>query len=102
VIAVTCRNGEHFALDPDVIERVETVPDTTLVLVDGSHYVVDASLEDILRLVRDHRAAAVLAREHLIDLHAATPAAVRYATRNRPQHPVGGAPAIRVVHHTDD
>ena len=30
MIAVTCRNGEHFSLDPDDIERVETVPDTVV------------------------------------------------------------------------
>ena len=28
MIAVTCRNGEHFSVDPDAIERVETDPDS--------------------------------------------------------------------------
>jgi flagellar protein FlbD len=98
VIAVTCRNGEHFSVDPDAIERIETHPDTTLVLVDGSHYVIDASLDELLRAVRDHRAAAVVARERLVDGYAATPAATRMAGRSR--H--AGETSIHVVHGTDE
>jgi flagellar protein FlbD len=99
VIAVTCRNGEHFSVDPDSIERIETYPDTTLVLVDGSHYVIDASLDELLRAVRDHRAATFVARERLVDGYAATPAAVRMSGRPRPRH-AGEAP-IHVVHGDD-
>ncbi|MDP9392724.1 MAG: flagellar FlbD family protein, partial [Actinomycetota bacterium] len=43
MIAVTCRNGEHFSVDPDAIERVETDPDTVIHLVDGRKYVVAES-----------------------------------------------------------
>jgi uncharacterized protein YlzI (FlbEa/FlbD family) len=95
VIAVTCRNGEHFSVDPDSIERIETHPDTTLVLVDGSHYVIDASLEELIRAVRDHRAAAVVARERLVDGLAATPSA-----RGRSRH--AGESPIHVVHGDDE
>src|SRR3954469_12594664 len=95
VIAVTCRNGEHFSVDPDAIERIETQPDTTLVLADGSHYVVDASLDDLLRAVRDHRAAAFLGRQRLADGYAAAPGAVRMAGRPHPRH-AGDSP-IHVV-----
>ena len=98
VIAVTCRNGEHFSVDPDAIERIETHPDITLVLVDGSHYVVEAGFEDLLRAVRDHRAAAFVARNHLVDGYAATPGAVRMS--GRPRHH-GEAP-IHVVHGSDE
>ena len=102
MIAVTCRNGEHFSVDPDAIERIETVPDVTLVLTDGSHYVVDASFDELLRAVRDHRATTFVAREHLVDGYSATPAAVRHATRGRPRDPVRGTPPIHVVHDTDE
>ena len=97
MIAVTCRNGEHFSVDPDSIERIETHPDTTLVLVDGSHYVIEASLDELLRAVRDHRAATVLARERLVDGYAATPAAVRMSGRRH----AGDSP-IHVVHGDDE
>jgi uncharacterized protein YlzI (FlbEa/FlbD family) len=101
VIAVTCRNGEHFSVDPDAIERIETDPDTVLVLVDGAKYVVDASFDDLVRTVRDHRAAAFLARERLVDGYAATPAAVRMSRRHRPDG-VRGEPPIHVVPGRDE
>jgi uncharacterized protein YlzI (FlbEa/FlbD family) len=65
VIAVTCRNGEHFSVDPDSIERVETVPDTVIHLIDGTKYVVAISFEDLLGLIRDHRSTALVARQQL-------------------------------------
>ena len=75
MIAVTCRNGEHFSIDPDAIERVETKHDTVVHMVDGSKYVIDRPFEDLLRDVRDHRAAAFVARHRLVDGYAATPVA---------------------------
>jgi uncharacterized protein YlzI (FlbEa/FlbD family) len=65
VIAVTCRNGEHFSIDPSSIERIETDPDTVVYLVDGTKYVVDESFDEVLRRVRDHRAAFVAASMQL-------------------------------------
>jgi uncharacterized protein YlzI (FlbEa/FlbD family) len=65
VIAVTCRNGEHFSVDPDSIERVETDPDTVVHLVDGTKYVVAVAFDDLLRLIHDHRSAELLARQQL-------------------------------------
>ena len=41
MIAVTCRNGEQFSIDPSSIERIETDPDTVVHLVDGRKYVID-------------------------------------------------------------
>jgi uncharacterized protein YlzI (FlbEa/FlbD family) len=67
VIAVTCRNGEHFSVDPDAIERVETDPDTVIHLVDGTKYVVAESFDDLLRTIQDHRAVAVVTHQHLTD-----------------------------------
>ena len=65
MIAVTCRNGEHFSVDPLHIERVETDPDTVIHLVDGTKYVVDLSFDELLRTISDHRALAVVARQQL-------------------------------------
>ena len=65
MIAVTCRNGEHFSVDPLHIERVETDPDTIIHLVDGTKYVVDQPFDDLLRAISDHRAMTVVAREQL-------------------------------------
>ena len=81
MIAVTCRNGEHFSVDPDHIERIEHHGDTVLHLVDGTHYVLAAEFEELLRSISVHRATALAARTRLVDGHAATPAATRPARR---------------------
>jgi flagellar protein FlbD len=67
VIAVTCRNGEHFTLDPDAIERVESGGDTTVILGDGTKFVIGQSIDELVLIVRNHRAAAVSARRRLLD-----------------------------------
>jgi uncharacterized protein YlzI (FlbEa/FlbD family) len=91
VIAVTCRNGEHFTIDPDHIERVETGNDTTLHMVDGSKYVIDQELDDLILAVRDHRAATFVARNRLVD-GGAVPAATRHARRPRGDSPISILP----------
>ena len=63
MIAVTCRNGEHFSVDPVSIERVETDPDTVIHLVDGTKYVVTETFDDLLLVIRDHRATVTVAQK---------------------------------------
>jgi flagellar protein FlbD len=65
MIAVTSRNGEHFSVDPTHIERVETDPDTVIHLSDGTKYVVEVSFDDLLRAIRDHRAALAVVQKRL-------------------------------------
>ena len=66
MIAVTCRNGKHFSVDPTLIERVETDPDTVVHLVDGTKYVVKESVEEVLREIREYR-AGILATSYEMD-----------------------------------
>ena len=56
-------NGPVFALNPDLIERAEATPDTVVTLVNGSKYVIRESLEELIELVRDYRAAVVQAAQ---------------------------------------
>ena len=65
MIAVTCRNGEHFSIDPEHIERVETTPDTIIHLVDGTKYVVVEPFDALLRVIRDHRATLLVAQQRI-------------------------------------
>jgi uncharacterized protein YlzI (FlbEa/FlbD family) len=65
VIAVTCRNGEHFTVDPVHIERVESDPDTVIHLDDGTKYVVATGFDDLLRTIRDHRAEVMVVQKRL-------------------------------------
>ncbi len=65
MIAVTCRNGEHFRVAPESIERVESTPDTVVHLVDGTKYVVTEGFDQLLLAVRDHRAVTVVLQQRL-------------------------------------
>lgn len=69
MIMVTRHNGSVFALNPDLIERMEANPDTVISLVGGTKYVVVESLQEIISAVVAHRAevlkvAAVPLVEH--------------------------------------
>ena len=66
MIRVTRLNGERFALNPDLVERVEGHPDTVVFLVDGTKYVVRESVEDVLTEIREYR-ASILATAYEMD-----------------------------------
>jgi flagellar protein FlbD len=78
MITVTRLNGPAFALNPDLIERIEATPDTVVHMVGGTNYVVRESTEEIVARVRESR-AQVIALSHLIEQRTA------------------GAPTLRVV-----
>jgi flagellar protein FlbD len=59
MIGLTRLNGPAFALNCDLIERVEATPDTVITLVDGKRYVVVESVEDVIRRVRVYRASVI-------------------------------------------
>lgn len=65
MIAVTCRNGEHFTIDPAEIERVEAVPDTVVHMVGGRTFVLAASLDELLRDIRDSHAEGLVLRKRM-------------------------------------
>ena len=66
MIRVTRLNGERFALNPDLIERVEGHPDTVAFLVDGTKYVIKESVDEVLQEIREYR-AAILATSYEMD-----------------------------------
>jgi len=59
MIVVTRLNGSRFAVNPDLIERIHASPDTTLILVDGSSYIVTEPLDEIIELVARYRAKVI-------------------------------------------
>jgi flagellar protein FlbD len=56
MVTLTRFSGTPFALNPDLIERVDETPDTVITLVDGTKYLVRESLADVVALVVDFRA----------------------------------------------
>ena len=59
MITLTRLTGAQFALNPDLVERVDCTPDTVITLVDGTKYLVSESLDEVSRLVLDFRARIV-------------------------------------------
>jgi flagellar protein FlbD len=59
VILVTRINGAVFALNPDLVERVECTPDTVVTLVDGTKYIVAESVPEFIDSVRHYRASLI-------------------------------------------
>ncbi|NYG57042.1 flagellar FlbD family protein [Nocardioides perillae] len=59
MITLTRLSGSVFALNSDLIERIDATPDTVISLVDGKKYVVAEGLEDVVELIRRHRGEIV-------------------------------------------
>lgn len=69
MIIVTRLGGETFAVNPDLIERAESNPDTVVTLVDGTKYVIGESLDELIARIRDYRAGIIAAAsnaEHVL------------------------------------
>ena len=77
MITVTRLNGPAFALNPDLIERIEATPDTVITLVGGTNYVVVESVDELVARVRESKAAIIA----LVPPHRPTSAAARPARR---------------------
>lgn len=85
MLQLTRLSGPVFALNPDLIERAESTPDTVITLVNGSKYVIRESLDELDALIREYRADII---------HAAQlPPEVRRAQRQKDQ-PTGGATVV--------
>lgn len=68
MITLTRLSGSAFALNSDLIERVDATPDTVVTLVDGTKYVVQESLQSIVEAVRDYRGQIVAAGARVAEL----------------------------------
>ena len=65
MILVTRLNGAVFALNPDLVERVECTPDTVVTLVDGTKYVIAESVPEFIDSVRHYRASLIATASRL-------------------------------------
>ena len=78
MITLTRLSGTVFALNSDLIERIDATPDTVITLVDGGEYVVQESVDEVVARVRESK-AAIIALSHLLE------------------HPSSGGRVLRVV-----
>jgi len=60
MIVLTRLSGTAFVLNADLIERLDSTPDTVVTLVDGGRYVVRETVAEIVDKIRDYRASVVM------------------------------------------
>jgi flagellar protein FlbD len=59
MIILTKLNNSRFAVNPDLVERIHSNPDTTLTLVDGTTYIVTESMDEVIELMAHYRAKVI-------------------------------------------
>jgi flagellar protein FlbD len=69
VIILTKLSGERFALNPDLVQRVEASHDTVVTLVDGAKYLVAESLDVVADRMLAYRVAVVSGAQESVRLH---------------------------------
>jgi flagellar protein FlbD len=65
VILVHRLRGEPMFINCDLVESIESTPDTIVTMVDGRRLVVSESPDQVIERVRDYRAALVAAASAL-------------------------------------
>ena len=77
MIGLTCRTGKPCRVDPTAIQRVESTPDTVVFLLDGTHFSVAETVEQVVLRIRDARAGDIVACYELDRGHTADPRALQ-------------------------
>jgi flagellar protein FlbD len=71
MITLTRLSGSVFLLNADLIERVDSTPDTVITLVDGKKYVVSESMGEVMDAVVAYRGEIVALGSLLDAAHSA-------------------------------
>ncbi|MDP3953071.1 flagellar FlbD family protein [Microbacterium sp.] len=61
MIVVTRLNQSRFALNPDLIERIQATPDTTIIMVDAATFVVTETMDEVIGKIIHYRASVLAA-----------------------------------------
>jgi flagellar protein FlbD len=69
MIVLTRLNRSRFAVNPDLIERVQATPDTTIIMVDGATFVVTETMDDVIAQIIRFRAGVLAAAAGMIADH---------------------------------
>ena len=99
MIILNRMGGQQVAVNPDLIERAETTPDTVITMLDGHKLLVCESVEEVVHAIRTWRAsvaAEAYAMTHLLggsDVDRAT----EIASGDVAAHSVLGSSLARVL-----
>jgi len=82
MILLTRLNGSTFAVNPDLVERIQESPDTSVVLVDGTTYIVRETIDEVIGEIAEYRARVIaLAHSMQFEAPATVPASSRGGRR---------------------
>lgn len=81
ILLTRFNSGERFAVNPDLIERVEETPDTVITLTNGAKHVVQESIDEITQSMQFFKATTLA-----------------IATRMAEDPSLGSTARLRIVH----
>lgn len=59
MIRLTRLSGSQFVLNSDLIEKIDSTPDTVITLVDSKKYIVVETLDEVVGLVMSYRSEII-------------------------------------------
>jgi len=48
-------NNSEISINPELIESIESIPDTKIILITGNKFIVKESVEEVTEKVREYR-----------------------------------------------
>lgn len=85
MITVTRLNGQQLAVNPDLIQRIESTPDTIVTLIDGTKYVIEETPAEVADLIITFRATVVARTMRIAEQEdSASDVTIAAVTRLRP------------------
>lgn len=67
MIRLTRLNGEEFIINCRHIERLESIPESNVILVSGKHYVVQEDIDEIINRVIEFNASIIAKAQNMAD-----------------------------------
>ena len=86
MITLTRFSGSVFALNSDLIERVDSTPDTVITLVDVTKYIVSEGLQEVVAAIRAYRGAVIAESARLSAVPDVSPAQPAAQVATHPSH----------------
>lgn len=65
MIVVSRLNGNEFAVNCNLIERVEANPDTVITLIDGTKFVIHEDVATVIDRIRVYQSSIIVAADQM-------------------------------------
>ena len=82
MILLSRLNGSELGLNADLIERVESTPDTVITLIDGTKYVVSEPAREVVARIIDFRARVIASADEFVGHAEHDPVALHLVREN--------------------